>query len=482
MIRRITLLLSLVLLSVSPVNASEINDDGAKRLKKLFSSLLNEQKESITTSGGRLETKGDITIEKARDYYAVTLPEITLHDVDGMKGKIGLIAINATPTDNPDNWKMSIAIPTPILYSDESGDQTVRLDIGSQKMGGLWNGKLNNFSKLAGQYDDIKLSHYKKQETLTIKRLTIATDLKETENNQWSGPTKINLSNIHIGTPKSTNLATLKEAKIKLNIDGYTPEKAVQNTEEDTSQTFGLLKKSGDSFLLQGLINDLKINTPTLTALSPKHFSLKSGSFEFGAHDMKQDKMSQTLKIKYDGFQFPDDKNHYKEIFPNKFKAEIKLENLPLPKISGIVENILTGDKNNSGARQVAALQAMITLPQILSEAGTTLTITNTAFGNEFYNTKIDGNLIANTQSIIGTTGTLNAEIQGFDDVIKKLEARNDAEKNKTQKRISYLKLLQDISKKDGNKYICNAVLNEKAQLSINGKDMSELFDVSTKK
>ena len=99
MTRIFCILTAFCLLAAFPARAQDIHDAGAAHLKNLFTQILENQKKAIERVGGTLKTDSDITVEQGKDYYAVTMPAMTYKGVEGEITKIGLIAINVTPTD-----------------------------------------------------------------------------------------------------------------------------------------------------------------------------------------------------------------------------------------------------------------------------------------------------------------------------------------------------------------------------------------------
>ena len=471
------------MLSLSPVSAAEINDAGEKRLKTLFTNMLDQRKTAIEARGGKLETDGDIVIEQADTYYAVTLPAMSLTNDDDMIGKVGLIAINATPTDAPDNWKMSIAIPTPILYEDKDGNPTMRLEIGEQEMGGIWNGSLENFSKLSAKYANIKLSHYKKKEILNIGQFNIAADLKENKKDYWTGPTKISLQNISIIDGDDKKLLGLGDARILMDIDNFSPKKRnevlkllseqSENTEETISSLPALVMGSiGDSFSLEGVLKNLKIKGRDNAKIGKEGVSLASANFGLSMADLNKDNIKQNFKLSFSGLKNP--KND--ELAPTNMNIDLQIDKLPLRELLGLAEKIMPKGDDKAAAKQVAAMQTMLTAPKILASAGTTMTLTDTKYGNDIYSGDLNGKLTANSASMFGTTGEIIFAMRGVEKLIEALKDKADHKKTSAR-----LKAIQKVCNTQGEgaeqKNVCHFKLDESAKLTVNGQDMEVLLE-----
>ena len=364
---RLCLIIALTLI-LTPLQsyASTINDEGAKRLKSMFSTLIDEQRTKIEDYEGTLTTKDSITVEQASDYYAVTLPAFTVTNKDGSGTKIGLIAINATPTKNPDDWNLSIAIPTPLIYLDENGKKEMQVDIGSQQMSGLWDGKLKSFSKFIAKYNDVKITSTKDRPTITLDKIETMSVANENEDDLWS-------------------------IKNKLKITG------------------------------------LNLNKPSIDKFVPKNISLNFGTDRF-----------------------------------------------PLLQITEVIKN-LTANTSNLNGQKIQVLQTVMQLPEILSNAGTSLTLTGTSISNDLYNINVNANFKAIDSSAIGVKGTLETNFEGIDKLIKALEDEHKKLKDeKITVAIKQLEALKKFSVNKGDSYTIKLTIDEDANILVNGKNLNE--------
>lgn len=496
MLRFLLLLAPFLLILTAPLQAAEINDTGAAHLKTLFTKLIEDQKASLTRTGGSLETEGEITVEQGKDYYAVTLPSMSVHNADGMEATIGLLAVNVTPTEKKEEWKMSVAIPTPILYADKENTKTTRLDIGGQTMSGVWNENLENFSKLAASYTNLKLSHYARQETLIIDQLDVTVDLTEVKKDHWTGPTKFGIAGLSFGKPESARSFYAEDIRLGVTLDEFSPkaqkralqhiaelnDETVEKKEEnpDTSSLLlDLFRTSGHSFDLQAALKNIEINTPATDNLSKNRFSLDSGSFSFNVNGMRTGLLNKKINLSYSNLNAPNSDSVYQNLVPKNFKTNIIFSNFPIVDIIESAHRLFPTGEKKKMSRQIAALQTMITLPQILAKAGTTMELKDSTYSNDLYNTNLDGKLTANSNSIIGTTGDLTLKMQGLDTVITKLNEQlataTPGEKKKIERGVKWLGILKKISKKEEKNYICNIKLNEKAKVTINGSNIESL-------
>lgn len=180
-------LISLSLLTETQALAEELDANG-QQLKSLFETLIENQNKASKKSGVKVNFDGDISVEQTGEYYAVTLPFLSLDYNDGSSMNIGLIGINAAPHDSPDKWKMTFALPAQMNFQD-SDDQTLfTVDIGAQRSSGVWSESLGYFSKLDANFENIAFENVRDGFTLSLPAARAVYDLDEDENKKWSGP------------------------------------------------------------------------------------------------------------------------------------------------------------------------------------------------------------------------------------------------------------------------------------------------------
>src|SRR5690606_24068324 len=111
--------------------------------------MLNQRAEQARAQGGELVRDGAVIVEKAKEYYAVTLPPLSLRGKNNTRVDIGMIAVNASPGKEEGEWRMSVALPMPLIVRDMNQDgRTLTVDIARQNMAGIWHEKIEGFSKL----------------------------------------------------------------------------------------------------------------------------------------------------------------------------------------------------------------------------------------------------------------------------------------------------------------------------------------------
>ena len=189
-------LLALLIVTTMPAQAQD-NNARAQILKGQLEGFLENQKSVALKNGSKLATKGEITVEQASGYYAFTLPHITFTDAKGVRTEIGMLALNAVPQEK-NEWKITMALPTPINSYGSGGGEQFRTDIGNQNASGVWNEKLGHFTSVDANYSNIRLSNLMDQSTVTIGALAVNSQMQENDPEAYTGKAVVNADNISI--------------------------------------------------------------------------------------------------------------------------------------------------------------------------------------------------------------------------------------------------------------------------------------------
>lgn len=216
--KQIIMLAFLALAFALPAKAQTADADArAQILKGQIEGFLENQKSMALKNGCKLATKGDITVEKANGYYAFTLPHITYTDAKGVRSEIGMLAINAVPEGNFD-WKVTLALPTPITSFGSGGGHFFKTDIGTQTISGIWNEKLGHFTSVNANFSNIQLNDLVKQSTVTIGAASFVSQLTERDTDAFTGNARLTLDNISIFEAGTTFKGTLPKIVTDTNL------------------------------------------------------------------------------------------------------------------------------------------------------------------------------------------------------------------------------------------------------------------------
>jgi hypothetical protein len=497
----------LILTTSLPVLAkAPINDEGAAKVKALVQSMIDQQSEMHTSEYSKFVTEGKIKVEQAKSYYAVTLPDITVisqREKDGetkkLITKIGIIGMNVIPTDNAKEWKMTVAIPTPIKYLDENKKTLMQMDIAQQQMVGTWNEDLNAFSKMNGQYRNIVLHNNdsEKKIRVNIDEFSIKSNSEQGANNLWSGPSDIQLSNLAVITPTSSEdqpALSIGNISIIGSMKDYAPElqsklqktfsalgnKTVTDPKEFTD-AFPLLLNLVDSMAFKMSLKDLRVS-PSANTLTQVPLELKEAFFGFGLHGLKTKMFSNNFSFGWHGLSGSEDQQNDSNTIPTTMSFSFALDKLPLEPLINMGTQLANSGANKDNIAQMAMMNAMMTLPQKLSEAGTTISIKDTMLKHPHYRFNFDGHLKADQASVIGVNGEATVKAVGIKNVITLLETQHieasEDRKIKIDKMITQLKTLQKFVKDDPNGSdlkTAKFTLDNQGQTLVNSVNIKEI-------
>ena len=448
-------LLALFLLA-SPAQAQETSEKGAKKLEKIFSDLVAKQQKKLSERGSTLATNGVVTVEQAADFYAVTLPAMTITDEQENRTDIGMIALNIKPTDQKYVWNMSVALPMPIIRQDKDGTKIAELNIAQQKMNGLWHEKIENFSTLNADYQNITFTDHKKSKTMALNHFVIDGDLN-IQNDKMSGPTEIILSGITIGQPSDTDFASIENIALfaeydDIDISAITPQNLIPMAKDMGGLRFKATAKN-----VKGAAE------------------LKELSFNYRAPKPNDNKADQFLTMDYHGLKEAKDNITLSGLIPAQASMDIALKNLPVDTILGIFQTQLEKEEKPSAAKQLILMQMITNLPKKLAEAGTIFDIKKFNFKNDTYDLKTEGQLKAFADSPVGMIGSLLMKMDGLDEtqalIDKKITNADTANKAILERIQSQLTALKNIMHKTIGGYESDIKLTEDGTVTINGEE-----------
>ena len=458
------------LLHISCANAVTINDEGAALLKsKLGESLVELEK----SEGFEIDLKGDMTVTQKKGYYAVKYPALSLKVLDHRENvmmNIGETAINAVPTDDPDIWKMSVALPMPLIATNDKSEELFRINIGKQNFGGLFSFKMNNYPKLSMKYEDVKMTMDGGTDHFFIKQVDVKSNLRE-KSGLYNGPMKAMLSGLSFNY-KGKDVFKVDKTKVDATVEGYnhkTYKKAQQNlkqainsgTQEDFSDNvINLMRATGS--------NSFKISLENLSIQNPKSTNDKVDlikSIKFGGNgSFKDDKLSQTIDLSYSGLSIKSD-GQDSNLVPESFSTSFIAKNLPLEDLLKLPSDVVSA-KTASNEKLVEDIRK--SLPEKLKKAGAFFELKDTKFGNDNYKVKMNGIVKADTSSPLGGVGLLDIETVGLNTIMQELN-----KSPKGAQMAQQLTIFRLISNEDGDKNTARVELNKQGSLAINGKDMS---------
>lgn len=428
-------LLAVFCLCTAPLTALANTDQTAK-IKAIFTDLLDRQISNAAQNGDqrKMQFDGEVTVEPVNDYYAVTLPRLTVLYPNGEKLEIGMVSINVTSPEvagplSPGQWKMTLALPSPILGYGKDGAEIMRVSLDSQRAAGIWDESLGNFIKLDAKYSGLKIDFPTSQGHITIPNIAIVYNLTEDNEKRLSGPLSFNFMQSNWDIPALNTKGKIGILAFRLELqrfaasylketNGFLPEKI------DFANPAFL--KAGDGIKATLALGDMQFSAPAISALGTQQGSLNlaSGGFKLdisnilsGTADASTDLSFSGLGVSPSPAPGTDAAGDLTALIPARGNIKIMHDNIPVTGISQALAN------NTGPNAQMAGLAMMLKLPALFSQAGSLLKIEQSSIGNTRYRIDMSGQAKADIAAALSATAEGKMTFAGLDEVIAILQA-----------------------------------------------------------
>ena len=513
--------LALILLS-SPVYAADVSAEGATALKAVIQAEIDARKNVHTASGSELLTQGDLKVETADGYYAVTFPHIKVKDATGLIVDVGMFAANVIPGDTPKEWKASFAIPTPIHVFNKENVALGNVTFGKQRAAGVWDMDLKSFTRFDGEYADIEFKSVDQKSGFKIGKSTLRTLLKrDATTGNLTGPSVGVFSDWTLSAPDEGLSASIKDVNFEVTVKDFDPKVALsfndqvaalgQNGQTITDSVVSggqsgialynmltdVISKSSDSFTTNRGLYGRSIpttagtsafaptpeNGATATPGKPETFELGTAGFGFDMGGFRSGSVKMSMRLNYGGLKISDTTDPYKDLIPFASKIDFSINNLPFKELVDLGRGTMTASSSGDpNAAQMAGMTAMMQVPQLLTDAGTNLTHTFDSTADIF---KIESNGVvsANIKALLGYTADENLTFTGLDKIIARIneEMKNPANPQASvlQSVLGTLSVMQMVGQKDPSdpdKRTYKLVVDEQGKMLMNGSDMSTIM------
>lgn len=501
---------SLVLFGGSvQARAATVDAAGAAHLKTMFEGML--QKRNAENSGEHAQVKldGAVMVEPADSYYAVTLPRISAVSTDGDRLDIGIIALNVMPTDDPQQWKMTMALPSPITAYGPKNEQLMSLAVGQQYFAGVWHEKFEGFVKLKAQYKNVTLRAQDGSVDVAIPDISADYDLSENGQHRWSGPMRISMAGLHAAMADGGK-ADIGTVVAAVTLFDYSPDDAAAYREsmnalqesykagEDSASVqhisglynmvTGLIGKVWDGFKTDVGAENILLTRPPIPGSPAGELRLAKAGFGFDMTGFRANSVTMRLALNYDGFSLKPVTPEFNPATPTRLNVDISISKLPFADIAALGKTSLEGAvQAPPEMAKLVGLQALLSLPQIFTKAGTTLDIRNTEAAGADYSMILNGSLLADVSALQGATGKAHMEVAGLENIVAMMDGKMKKtdtppeEKEKLQEALSRMAVLQmagqqgkDASGRPVRLY--DFELNKEGKILLNGADMSALM------
>ncbi len=503
--------------------AQAIDTKGAAQLKTLFENALEHTNFKIEGARPYLEYEGGVSVEQTDNYYAVTLPPLRVNYSSNTTLDVGIISINATPhEEREDRWKMSFALPTPMVLYGKENTEIFQLDIDGQRAAGIWDEDFESFIKLDAIYQNIEVTagEYGR---LSIPEAQIRYDFTENEENgYWSGPTVSSVKDLTVEFGKSETKISIDSAQVKANIDDYNVKAAqdfktkirdfTQKIQENSKavldknipaekkheigktmqkmnfQLFAafveLLENMGNGASIEYSLNGFSLLNPQSVEddkeASSKEIKLDHAMFGFALNGLDEGAASLAVKFGFDGAGTVPPANIYDSpIIPSAMNIDMRLQDIAFEKLTAAAQPALQSMAQNPDLAMIIGIGLISTLPAILSEAGTKLIVDKSFIEGDGFRIEFDGALNADPGAMTGFSGRMNGLFTGLDEMIEKTERLQfDPKVKDTQgvkRLLTQLTALQTVGRKDEDskpsRYRFDIEIQSAGAVLLNGQD-----------
>lgn len=500
--------LTFISLSYSLPAAAAMSTEDGKRLKDLFGGMVDHYRNEAKLQGGDLTVEGSVMVEAGDNYFAITLPHLTSVSPDGTKINIGLIAINAVPGDQPQEWKMTLAMPTPITMYDASGKESGVLEIGSQNFAGVFHESFRNFVRLNAQYKNISFYDPADGARITIPDARAVYDLKQGSNKLWSGPMNLSASNIQATFGNTGAAGKIASIRLDSTIKDYSIEEANAYNEKmealieslDTDRpsdsnshfmgmyntVFDFLTTVWDGFGSNFTINGAEFITPAMGNKPASTVKIGKLGFGFSADGLKSNRVMLHPTVTLSGLSITPPPAELGPISPDSLNLDLTLNNLPLQQLSELGKKSLEQSSQSPESGGLVMQNTVAMAQKLLTDSGATLKIANTgASKDNQYSLSLNGAAAANIQAQLGGTAKLRLEVFGLETILSSLQtiindpAANPESKQSATEALQAMTVLQMIGQQ-GTNAVGQPIRSYDVEITPDGKRLLNGADLMT--
>jgi hypothetical protein len=487
-----------------------VDKEGAEKLRAVVEKAMADLGDSAAAAGKTLQLDGPVMVEPNGTYYAVTLPGLKYGYMDGEKVEMGMIAINAMPAAKPGQWKMTVALPTPLSHFDDDQQLEALTTIGAQSFAGIWSEELGAFVKLNAAYQNIVRMDPEHRPVMTIKGVTIKGDSTQNPQGAWSGTynveaTGIAYDNAQAGAKgslesvtgqfklKDYSLAATKDydAKIAALSESYNAGEGEMISVMHVLGIYNLVTEFISS-AWQGVdieiaVKNAAFSQPGKSGRPPVQTGFADARIGFGLEGLGTDKVMTGLRVGYNGLSYspaPVRGN----VVPTQLNMDLRVAQLPLMKLLELGRQGLqmTAGAPSKDIADLAMLTVLAQAPQALTQAGTSITLNDTHLGNGDYDVRVDGTATANYQAMLGATGKAKVAVRNIEKLSAAVKTAMDAPgtspetRERMQKALQVLTIMQVSGRKEkdaggNNLHHFDLELGQDGKVMLNGTDLSAL-------
>jgi hypothetical protein len=452
-----------------------------EKLRMMAERELKALQAEALAQGGRIETKGELLIVPEGDYYKITLPFMTSYSASGERLDLGQMKINIAVGQSADEWRASMALPSPMTFFDASGQKMGQMFLGAQKLSFIWREDLLIAPKVDAEFKNIRfVSEQIKDNLLVVDALKVQFDLAEDQKTKyWSGPYHAELRGItaHFaennfklgrlfthGQYEAVDFAKLKRLK-ELALE--TQDKALQ--EKAIKDFMATMTVPFDGVKGEGGIEQMEISR-SMPDGTVKKASLQSMVTSYSVDDMRSASGRAKTAFQFNGLVAGDFANKsLSPMIPEEGQFKLSLQDVPVALLLGFVKDagLMMGDyvpKDNQKTAPV--LKPM------------TLSITDSFLKAPKLTTRMNG-LFEYQPDPAKTSlpkGAFTLSFQGLDDLIMALQADQSKEAQSAFVTLSTLRMMGQPSQENDKAISFTFKLDEAGNLTMNDAPIGGLI------
>ncbi len=432
-----TVIMTLAIFAYSPAKA-QVDEAGAEKLRTLFSEYIETNRASATQNGAELVTKGDVEVTPKGSYYAITLPHLGLKMQDGGLFDIGVFALNAMPSSVPGQWKMTVATPTPMVMYDAASAPKLIVNIGEQSFSGIFQEEMKSFVKLKAQYNKFVAIDQDSGMKFLFPSIQYVANMEERTPGQWTGPADIVINGFHVlDEGQTTPVFKIGKMFIKSTVEDYSAKAQIDFQEKMEALTEAMSSVDAPqvspdhAMAMYNLMTeffgtafdamDFELGVENVHVAPPnedKEFNLNRAAFGMGMSGFRSNRVKLRYWLNYNGLSVPGLEKEVEDMIPTQMNYDISLNNIPYKEMVDLGRSSMQGIIAQPQASQLIGLQALMTAPQLLTQASSNVSINNTYAGNNIYNVNLNGLLTADINAIKGGYGNGRVEFYGLESLI----------------------------------------------------------------
>jgi hypothetical protein len=496
-----------------PAFAAAPDAPGAAELKKLVESELQGRFDMAKVTGQGLTTTGAVAVAPKTSFYEVKIPGLSLTLGPEGRLEVGTVVINAVPGKDGE-WMITLALPETMTVYEKQNTVIAKISLGSQSFKSAWIPSQGIYPRFDGLYKNIQIKGPAAEDfKISIGSLRLVSNLKDNGDSTLSGHSVLEAGDVSVdGDGKGTLRAALQRisftniydrldlghrAEIREKIRdaaqaGHPPADAESAAVLGSlvSLTESLADNIGNVAEISGLV--IRTKDAAHPNQPAEEIAVDNAVFRSTLKDAQQAAAAATFKGSINGIKLSSPSaGSLAALMPHTANIDISANNIPLKKIVMMLDDTLqqmvgtikSTQKSPADAKNIMAEKInnlVFSLPRVLQNAGTSLSIQNTFVRSNEMETTLTGYIVANTTVPSGLTGKIILSVNGLESFIQKLQGvAADASMSAYTNGLTALTMVGQADKTADGKYIHNYIfeITSDNKVLLNNMNLQPLLD-----